>query len=158
TGAAARGRCAAPGRPCPRGCRPRTAAGPSATRTERPRGRKRPRAARRPVPAGRLFRGHVAGGAHNGAALGRGNVRVQLLGQTEVGDLRKEEGGRRKEEGRVRWIFFILHPSDFCLLEEDVRRLQIAVNDAVLVGVVDGAGQGFQQGGGGGRRLGRSLG
>jgi hypothetical protein len=40
-------------------------------------------------------------------------------------------------------------------VEEDVGRLEVAVQDAALVGVVDGAGGGGQQPGGLARRQGR---
>ena len=65
------------------------------------------------VPAlpARLLGGHVAGRAHDLAGLGVAVVRVDPLGQAEVGDLGRAVRG-----------------------EQDVGRLQVAVDDAGLVG------------------------
>jgi hypothetical protein len=52
-----------------------------------------------------------------------------------------------KDEGGVVACLFILHPSAFILLQQDVRRLEVAVDNAVHVGVIDGAGQRFHQAG-----------
>ena len=74
---------------------------------------------------GGLLGGHVARRAEDGAGARLLAVVVQPLGQAEVGDVRL-----------------------VVLVDEDVRRLQIAVQDAVLVGVVDGAGDGLDVAGG----------
>ena len=58
-------------------------------------------------PAGGLLGGHVAGRAEDGAAAGQLDVALEPLGQSEVGD---RAGGPR--------------------LEEDVGRLEVAVEDA----------------------------
>ena len=65
------------------------------------------------VPAG-LLRGHVGRGPHDGAALREVRLGVGGLRQAEVGDL-----------------------GDAVRVDQDVRRLDVAVDDAVLVGVVD---------------------
>jgi hypothetical protein len=95
----------------------------------------------------RLFRRHVGRGAHDAAILRTTAVVVDTLGQAEVGDLeghvwraqcrlRDRRGGRvgLKRGRRVTW-------SRGLGAQEDVARLQVAVNDATRVGVVDGAGQ-----------------
>ena len=66
--------------------------------------------------AGRLFGRHVAGGAQDRAGARLVRVGLHLLGQAEVGDL-----------GLI------------VLVEQDVGRLQIAMDDAACVGVMDGA-------------------
>ena len=52
-----------------------------------------------------------------------------------------------KDGGRVRILpaFFILHPSAFILLQEDVGRLEIAVNHTVDMSGMDGPRQGFDE-------------
>ena len=69
-----------------------------------------------------LLRGHVAGRAHDLAGLGVHVVGFQPLGQPEVGDLQHAVIG-----------------------EQDVRRLQVAVDDARLVRFADRQNQRLQQ-------------
>ena len=76
--------------------------------------------------AGGLLGGHVAGRAQDRAADRQRAVLTGPLGQAEVGDVRAS-----------------------LAVEQDVRGLQVAVQEAALVGVVDGAGQGSHQPGGG---------
>src|SRR3954470_15943159 len=52
----------------------------------------------------------------------------------------KDEGGSGRS---LAW--FLLPPSSFILLEQNVRRLQIPVDDAALVGVVHGTGERLYQ-------------
>ena len=61
-----------------------------------------------------LLRRHVAGRPHDLARAGQPAVALHLLGQAEVGDARVA-----------------------VLVEQDVGRLQVAVDDAVLVGILD---------------------
>ena len=79
--------------------------------------------------AGGEFRGHVGRGAEETG--GEGELRVVggigEAGEAEVGDAGFAIGG-----------------------EEDVRRFEVAVEDALLVGVGDGAGGFFEETGGGG--------
>ena len=69
--------------------------------------------------------GHVAWRAHDLAGQGPSRVGVEQLGQAEVADLGHAVGG-----------------------EEDIARLEIAVDDTRLVGHVNGAGQNLDQAGG----------
>src|SRR5215471_13819357 len=85
----------------------------------------RGRADRASVPF-RLFRGHVAGRAENPASGRQIESVVKLLGQAEVGYLGSAIGA-----------------------EQDVGRLQVAVDDVVSVRVVDGQRQGVHETGGG---------
>ena len=86
----------------------------------------------------RLLGGHVAGRPHHLAADGLAVLDLQPLGQAEVGDLRRAVG-----------------------VEQDVGRLQVAVDDPDAVDRADGAGErGHQLGGLAGRhrRAGQPLG
>ncbi len=86
----------------------------------------------------RLLGGHVAGRPHDLAADGVAILDLQPLGQAEVGDLRRAVG-----------------------VEQDVGRLQVAVDDPDAVDRTDGAGErGRQLGGLAGRhrRAGQPLG
>ena len=70
-----------------------------------------------------MLGGHVAGRADDRARLGeRGRRALEALGQSEIGDERDQLLERR------------IGPAG----KEDVGRLQVAVEDAALVGVVDG--------------------
>ena len=69
----------------------------------------------------RLLRGHVARRAENRARLRQPAVATGPLGETEIGDV-----------GRV------------VAVEQNVRWLEIAVQDAALVGEMDGPGDGYQ--------------
>ena len=69
----------------------------------------------------RLLRGHVAGRADDCAGVREIAVAFDALGQAEVGDVRRAVG-----------------------VEQDVAGLEVAVQDAALVGVVDGASDGDQ--------------
>jgi hypothetical protein len=81
------------------------------------------------APPGRLLGGHVLRRAQDGAAGGQRGFRLIVTAcQAEIGDVRHAVGG-----------------------DEDVRRLEVAVPDAALVGVLDGVGDG-------GDHPGRSLG
>src|SRR5262249_60804925 len=68
-------------------------------------------------PAAGVLGGHVGGRAEDGAGARRA-VAAEALGQSEVGDLGPAVG-----------------------VEQDVGRLEVAVDDAGLVGGVGGAGQ-----------------
>ncbi len=71
-----------------------------------------------------LLRRHVAGRAHDLARAGQPAVALDLLRQPEVGD-----------------------PRVALLVEQDVARLQVAVNHAALVGILDRVGhRGHQRG------------
>ena len=74
--------------------------------------------------AGDLFGRHVAGRAHDRPRLRQPAVGLDPLGQAEVGDVRTA-----------------------LAVEQDVRWLQVAVEDPPLMGVVHGAGHGGQQSG-----------
>src|SRR5205814_1115822 len=74
------------------------------------------------LQGGRLLGGEVAGRADDGPGLRVGGVTFEVLGQPEVGDVRLA----------VR-------------VQEDVARLEVAVEHAALVGVVDGPGDGGEQ-------------
>ena len=77
----------------------------------------------RPFRAGGLLGGHVAGRADDGARAASGSLSpLDALGQAEVGDVRLALG-----------------------VEQDVGRLEVAVQDAALVGVVDRPGHRRQQ-------------
>src|SRR5581483_12078820 len=98
------------------------------------------------------LRGHVRGRAK---AVHRARVAVLVLelGEAEVGDL-GDKGGRRKEEGGIRGVsclLFILPPSSLILLEQDVARLEIAVDDAAGMGKADPRGESGNQVGSVGR-------
>ena len=71
------------------------------------------------LPGGRLFGRHVAGRAHDFGGAGDSNFVFQNLGQPEVGDV-------------------------WCALriKQDVARLEVAMDDAVLMSIVDSAGGG----------------
>src|SRR5207249_3485577 len=71
---------------------------------------------------------HVAGGADDGTALRLASAALHALGQAEVGDMRLT-----------------------LAVEEDVAGLEVAVEDAALVGVVDRAGNPGQKIGSGPR-------
>ena len=73
-----------------------------------------------PLAAG-LLRRHVAGRPHDLARAGQPAVALHLLGQAEVGD-----------------------PRVAVLVEQDVGRLQVAVNHAALVGILDGLGDAWR--------------
>ena len=73
----------------------------------------------------RLFRGHVAGRAQNGFGPGQAAVEVENLGQAEVGELGRAVGR-----------------------QEDVRRLEVAVDHAVAVRLLDAASQQLDEPGG----------
>ncbi len=78
-----------------------------------------------PLPGGAgLFRGHVRGRADDGLGLGQAAFLLEALGQAEVGELRIARA-----------------------VQQHVGRLEVAVQDAALVGVMDGAGQGRHQAG-----------
>ncbi len=101
-----------------------------------------------------LLGGHVAGRAEDRAGLRLDEVAGQVLGQPEVGDLRRAEGAG---SGRPLGVDRVGRPALARGGQQDVDRLQVAVDDAVLVGVVDGAGQGADQVGGRPRRLRRAV-
>ena len=82
-------------------------------------GRRRDRAA----TAQRLLRGHVGGRSHDRAGLGQLDALVKPLGQAEVRDVRLA-----------------------LLVQQDVGRLEVAVQDSPLVGVLDRFGDVGQQG------------
>jgi hypothetical protein len=82
--------------------------------------------------ARRLLRRHVGGGAEDGAGLRLAADVVQALGQAEVGD---------PQLSRLRLRIGCQAASS----QEDVRRLEVAVDHAGLVGGVDGAGQRLDQ-------------
>jgi hypothetical protein len=69
-----------------------------------------------------LFRRHVAGGAEQHARLRPIFALLEILGQAKVADLCQAVFG-----------------------EQDVRRLQVAVYDALLMGVIERPGQSFDQ-------------
>ncbi len=75
--------------------------------------------------AGSLFWRHVAGRAHNQAGIGQPAVRLETLGQAEIGDIRFALG-----------------------VEQDIGGFQVAVQNAALMGEVDGSSDICQQGGG----------
>ena len=77
-----------------------------------------------------LLGGHVARRAHDVAGAGQARLALHQLGQAEVGDLR-----------------------DALVGEHDVGRLDVAVDDPVLVGVVEGPGERLDQPRGLARRL-----
>jgi hypothetical protein len=77
-----------------------------------------------------LFGGHVRRRSHDRAGPRQADV-VEALGQAEVSHLRLAVGG-----------------------EQDVGRLQVAVDHALVVGGLDGPGQRLDQRGGGPRRHG----
>ena len=72
--------------------------------------------------ARRLLGRHVVGRAEDVAGLTQPILSIQLLGQAEVGDLRLTIGR-----------------------EQDIGGLEVAMNDAVLMGMLHGAGQLFDQ-------------
>ena len=76
------------------------------------------------MPAG-LLGGHVAGRAHDLAGLGLPAVRLESLGEAEVGDLGRAVRGK-----------------------EDVGRLEVAVDDSGVVCDLNGPGQSDQKLGG----------
>ena len=104
----------------------------------------------------RLLRGHVARRAERPSpvCVWRRSRPVELLGQAEIGDLRNGKLGMGNGEGRqgigLGWHWpvtlssFALPRSAFPF-EEDVGRLQVAVDDAALVGEMDGPGQRLHQ-------------
>src|SRR5205807_1286015 len=73
-------------------------------------------------PGGSLLRRHVTRCPDNDAGLCQATVRVDMPGQTEISDV-----------GRAVFV------------ELDIGRLQISVQDTVLVGEVDSAGDDSQQ-------------
>jgi hypothetical protein len=75
-----------------------------------------------PFLRGRLFGGHVAGGADNGARLRQALPTLDALGQAEVGDVRLA-----------------------LRVQEDVGRLEVAVQDAALVREMDRPRHGRQE-------------
>ena len=107
---------------CRQRCRPRTAPARQQGVEDGAQavdvGRRRDRAA----TAQRLLRGHVGGRPHDRAGLGQLDALLEPLGQAEVGDVRLA-----------------------LLVQQDVRRLEVAVQDAPLVGVLDGLGHLGQQ-------------
>src|SRR5437016_2137715 len=58
------------------------------------------------------------------------------------------------------WIPFIIHPFSFILLysfillQQDIRRFQVPMDDFLLVGMLNGVGQGADERGGSGSGLG----
>jgi hypothetical protein len=68
--------------------------------------------------AGRLLGRHVIGSAHDVAGARQARLALHQLGQPEVGDL-----------------------GDTILRENDVRRLEVAMDDAALVGIMQRAGE-----------------
>ena len=89
---------------------------------DRPQGIDVGRRADPPGLAPGLLGGHVTGRPHQGSAPGPARLVVEPLGQAEVGDLGDAVGG-----------------------QEDVRGLQVAVDDPPAVGGVDRVGQGLHQ-------------
>ena len=73
-----------------------------------------------------LLGGHVTGRAEHGAGLGVAVLGIEAFGQAEVSDL-----------------------GDAALRQQNVGRLQIAVQNALLVGVLNGVGQVENELGGG---------
>ncbi len=93
-----------------------------------------------------LFGGHVTGSAKNGTALRLGNVLIHALGQAEIRDLGRG-GPRPVVQGRRHP--YLLFPKHERLAanprEENVRGLEVAMDDATLVGDVHCACQRFHQ-------------
>ncbi len=112
---------------------------------------------------GRLLRRHVAGRADDLAAERAAAVPIEPFGQTEIGDLREEirqpksEIGRQREVGSAKtngmglrewglWFCFGLRTSALRFsLQQDIRRLEVAMDNAVLMGEVHGPGQRFDE-------------
>ncbi len=97
--------------------------------------------------AARLLGGHVARRPHNFADAGPPRVGVEALGQPEVADLgvktRSPKSEIRNQSARFTFEFRIW---DFGFpLQEDVGWFQIAMDDAALMGIVDGAGERLHQ-------------
>ena len=92
--------------------------------------------------ARRLLRGHVTGRAEHVATV-RQVAAGQKLGQAEVGDLGAEVGGQstRRRKSRAVHPFGLSLPVAFRPVQQHVRRLQVAMDDPLLVGVMDGVGQ-----------------
>ena len=82
------------------------------------------------VVAARLLRGHVAGRADDVAVLCLAGVDLETLGDAEIRDL-----------GHA-YQFVAESPSH---VQQDIDRLQIAMHDAVRVGVMNGTRDGGQQ-------------
>src|SRR5262249_50024491 len=110
-----------------------------------------------------LFGRHVGGGAHYGPRL-RLPGGVDALGEPEVGDERQSLTQRRQgaKTGRCRrglgklsffwpgfvllvWLCVLASWREALLLEQDVGWLEVAVQDAALVGEVNGPRHGCQE-------------
>jgi hypothetical protein len=105
------------------------------------------------VLAERLLRGHVAGRAQHGAAVRDGGA-PKLLGEAEIGDLDAVLGERGAQVPRFFAPTGGLKPP---ARQQDVRRLQIAVNDTALVRVMHRPRQCFDQLGRPTRRQGATV-
>ena len=94
--------------------------------------------------AASLFRRHVRRGAEYFAfRRHRGRIIAVAFRKTEVGQLRQERGVRSAERGAVgpTGICFLLRaPRSALRAQKDVRRLHVAVNDAVPVRRIEGVG------------------
>ena len=83
--------------------------------------------------------------------LGEAHV-IEALGQAEIGQLRRPDRGRQANEDRRAGRSTGPCPARDDVgtdrLEQDVGRLEVAVEDPLLVGAINGPGQGLDQRGG----------